>query len=47
MSLYDSATARALALDDAPVAVELAVFLADFGTQKHADQCRPNRSSIQ
>jgi hypothetical protein len=27
--------------------VELAVFLADFGTQKHADQCRPNRCSLQ
>ena len=35
MSLDYAAAARALALDDAPVAMELAVFLADFGAQKH------------
>jgi hypothetical protein len=47
MSLYYSAAARALALDDAPVAVQLAVFLADFGTQKHAGEFLRNRCLLQ
>jgi hypothetical protein len=37
LPLNDSAAAQALALDNAPIAMQLAVLESTFGTKKHAE----------